>query len=413
MAVGAPARGACPPDPDFDAIRGVDASVLRRIEDNAGVYTDAEAPGDALSILREHGVNFVRLRVWNDPAEGYHDPDGLLEMSERIHAAGMGLLVDFHYSDTWADPGSQSKPAAWTDLAFDDLRAVVRAFTADTVGSLVAQGTPPEMIQVGNEISNGFLWPDGRLDGSPDGNWPHFTALLSAAIAGVRDAEPTDRPIEVVIHYDDGGSNPGARWFFDNLQGHAVPFDTIGLSFYPWWHGTLGDLETNMADLAARYARRVVVLETAYPWTLTWADATSNIVGLPSQLHPGYDASPEGQRAFVADVLDLAARAQAGHRGGVFYWGCEWITTPGFGSPWENLALFDFQGETLDALEEFDRAHTLDRDADGCLTVDDLYAIHTTPTDTDLDGDADLDDVRLLQRAIRRQESAVTLARPE
>ncbi|MBU1676132.1 arabinogalactan endo-1,4-beta-galactosidase, partial [bacterium] len=337
------------------AWRGADISFLPQIEDNGGAYTDGGEPDDLFAILAGHGVNTIRLRLWHTPTEGYCDLDDTLAMARRAHAAGLDLLLDFHYSDTWADPGRQDKPDAWAALPFATLVDSVRVRTRDVLLALRAQGTPPALVQLGNEITPGMLWDDGRVGGAFDTpeQWAQLAQLLGAARDGVSDAfTPAPGP-EIMIHSDRGGDNGGCRWFFGNLLAQGFDFEIIGLSYYPWWHGTLADLEFNLDDLAVRYGKDIVLAEVAYPWTLGWFDDTHNPVGLPEHLLPGYPDTPAGQRAFMETIFALVADAPDGRGRGVFYWAPEWITTPTFGSAWENLALFDETGEVLPALEAF------------------------------------------------------------
>ena len=179
----------------------------------------------------------------------------------------------------------------------------------------------------------------GRSDGrvcspfdTPE-QWEAFGDLVAAGIQGVEEAtEPADS-VKTMIHIDRGGDNGGSRWFFDNLLARGVDFDLIGLSFYPWWHGTLADLEANLADLSNRYGKGIVVAETAYPWTPDWHDDTHNMVGLPEHVLPGYPATVEGQRAFLADLMNTVAGVPDCGGLGVFYWAPEWVAAPSFGSP--------------------------------------------------------------------------------
>src|SRR5690606_33079356 len=156
-----------------------------------------------------------------------------------------------------------------------------------------AQNSLPDIVQIGNEISGGLLWPEGRVGVGYEDNWPQLVGLLWAGVRGVRDALGEGETVLIMLHLDAGGDNEVCRWFFDAVVAAALPFDLIGLSYYPWWHGTMTDAAANVHDLAARYHKPVVIVETAYPWTLGWHDDTHNLVGLESQLHPGYPASPE------------------------------------------------------------------------------------------------------------------------
>jgi arabinogalactan endo-1,4-beta-galactosidase len=344
--------------PDSSWLSGADVSFLQQIEDHGGVYMVDGMPREALEIFADQGFNSIRLRLWHTPAEGYNDLEKTLQMAARIESAGLSLLLDIHYSDTWTDPGQQHKPAAWEGLTFDDLKDSVYHYTRDAIAALKDQNTLPDIVQIGNEITGGMLWDDGRVGGAYDTptQWDQFAQLVVEGIDGVEEALDPGDSVQVMIHIDRGADNAGCRWFFDNLLAQGVEFDLIGLSYYPWWHGTLDQVDTNLADLGSRYGKDIVLVETAYPWTLGWADTTHNIVGDSSQLHDGYPASPEGQRAFLEDLIAVVDSAAGGRGQGVYCWSPEWISTPAMGSAWENLALFDFSGELLGSIHAFDLA---------------------------------------------------------
>ncbi len=338
-------------------IRGADVSSLAKSEDLGGTYRRADGrTDDAVRILAGAGVNWGRLKVWVDPADGYHTTPHVLRTARRLHERGMKLLVDFHYSDTWADPGKQYKPAAWENLHGAALEEAVREHTADVLGALRAQGTPASMVQIGNEINGGMLWPDGSID-----DWPRLAALLTAGAEAARAASPG---VRVALHLAEGGRNEATRWWFDHAVAHGVPFDVIALSFYGYWNGTLADLQANLNDVSARYRKDVVVAETAYPFRLDSKDFLENIVDLPSELVPGYPATPEGQAAWVRDITAVVAAVPRGRGLGLFYWEPTWTAVPGngwdpadpaSGNGWENQALFDYDNRALPALEVLGR----------------------------------------------------------
>lgn len=340
------------------SIFGADISSLKKSEDNGGIYrTDDGKPWDALQILRSEGMNWARLRVWVDPADGYHDKDELLAMAKRIKRSQMKLLVDLHYSDTWADPGHQTKPAAWQDLPFDQLKQAVYDHTFDICHSLKQQNTLPAMVQIGNELNAGMLWPDGHTWNPP--NWDNLAQLLTAGYDAVKACSPKTK---VMIHLANGGDNGLYRWWFDSITARGVPFDVIGVSFYSYWHGSLADLQYNLNDITARYNKDVIVVETAYPFTLADDDGWENIINLESELAAGYPATPQGQAAMLRDVLSIVRAVPNGHGLGVFYWDATWTGVPGngwdptdptSGNAWENQALFDFDDRPLPALKEF------------------------------------------------------------
>ena len=336
------------------SILGADISSLNKSEDMGGVYREADgAEGDALEILRLHGLNYARVRVWVDPADGYHGREEILEMALRLQSLDIQLLVDFHYSDNWADPGKQFKPAAWNNYNFQQLTQAVYDHTFDVCNGLVAQGTPPAMVQLGNEINAGMLWPDGDYN-----HMDSLAALLRAGYQAVEDCSPSTL---VMLHIAEGGDNDLARWWFDNMTRREVPFDVIGISYYPFWHGSLAQLQTNLNDISARYQRDVIVVETAYAFTDQEDDFLPNIANR-SMATPGYPFTPEGQRAMLRDVMAIVRAVPNGRGLGVFYWDATWTavtgngwdsTDPDSGNAWENQALFDFDDRVLPALDEF------------------------------------------------------------
>jgi arabinogalactan endo-1,4-beta-galactosidase len=334
-------------------IRGADISFLQQEEAGKAVFKDSGMVKDAVQIFADHGMNWARLRIWVHPADSVNGLVRTLAMATRIKSAGMKLLLDFHYSDWWADPGKQNKPAAWSSLPFPALEDSVYQYSFDVITALKNQNTLPDMVQPGNEISCGMLWPDGYVCGDSDkpSQWSNLAALLNAGIRGTRDAAHADS-IRIMIHSDRGGDSSGAIWFFDHLTAEGVPFDVIGLSYYPWWQGTLDKLACNLNALSSRYHKDLVVVETAYPWTLGWNDSESNIVGDSSQLHPGYPATPGGQNRFLYALFNTVRHAERGI--GVFYWEPDWISAPGFSSGGENLALFDFNGNALPGISAFE-----------------------------------------------------------
>jgi len=308
---------------------------------------------DALQIFKNHGINYIRLRIWNAPFIGYNNLAKTLVMAKRVKALQMGLLIDFHYSDTWADPGKQTKPAAWAGLPPDQLEQAVHDFTRDVISAPKNQGTLPEMVQIGNEITSGMLWDDGKVGGANDANWPRFAALLNAGIAGVQDSLSGAEKVQILLHVDQGANNQTCRWFFDHIQAQNVPYDLIGLSYYPWWHGSVADFEANLKDLAERYKKPVVVAETGYPWSLENNDSTGNLVTPATQLLPEFPATVAGQRSFLLAEKKILQSVPGGKGLGMFYWAADDITTPRFGSVWENVATFDFKGNVLDSLDVF------------------------------------------------------------
>src|SRR5215471_4847200 len=353
------------------SVVGADVSSLNKSADLGGEYHDDQChPGkrrgwhkneitNALRIMKEHGTEYIRLRVWLNPADGYHDKRDLLEVSRKAHELGLKVLVDLHYSDTWADPGHQAKPAAWASYTVPELRQAVYDHAYDVVNSMRRQGTPPAIVQIGNELNSGMLWPDGHTWNPP--NWANLGEFLTAGAAGVKAADPHTK---VMLHLANGGDNGAFRWWFDNITALNVPYDIIGASYYGYWHGSLGDLQWNLNDVSARYGKDVIVVETAYPFTLDDADGFPNAIGLPWQLVSGYPATPEGQAANLRDVLSIVRAVPNGRGLGAFYWDATWTAVPGngwdptdptSGNNWENQALFDFDDRPTPAMSVLHR----------------------------------------------------------
>jgi arabinogalactan endo-1,4-beta-galactosidase len=245
-----------------DKIIGADISFLPQLESRDMKFFDRSGKqGDAMEILKANGFNYIRLRIFDHPEvrggysfqKGFCDLPHTLQMAKRIKAAGMKFLLDIHYSDTWADPQRQTKPAAWSNLPFTTLKDSVYTYTKSVMQALKNQGCVPDMVQVGNEINHGMLWPDGEIN-----NLDSLANLIYAGIKGVKAVNPSTI---IMLHIALGGQNEEARFFLDNMVSRKVPFDVIGLSYYPKWHGTLPDLQKNMTDLAARYKKYVMVAE--------------------------------------------------------------------------------------------------------------------------------------------------------
>lgn len=257
-----PARAAV--DAHMPFLVGADLSWVPQQEAEGRRFSDARGERDILEILRDHGFNAARLRLFHDPAaeagysaKGFCGLESTLAMAARVKAADMTFLLDYHYSDTWADPGHQVMPAAWRGLGPEALTNAVFAYTRDTLAEFGRRRLAPEMVQIGNEINNGMLWPAGTLK-----NWDGLSAILRAAAAGVRAGAPAAR---IVLHIANGGDNAKSRWFLDRAIASGIPFDIIGQSYYPKWHGTIADLRANLDDLARRYRKPVLVAEHTSP----------------------------------------------------------------------------------------------------------------------------------------------------
>jgi len=342
--------------------RGADLSFEPQEEAAGAHFTDAGAPGSPLQILTDHGLNYVRLRLWVNPPPGYSDLTSDLAMARRIKAAGDKLYLDIHYSDFWADPQHQIIPAGWPqDLA--GLTTKVQNYTQQVIQAFAAQHTPVDMVSIGNEIRNGMLWPVGQVDWTADTGWDNLTTLLKAGVAGARAANPPGHRLLVMLHFDEGGNNADSVRFYDHMVSAQVPFDVIGLSYYPFFHGPVTSMRANVDDLATRYGKPIVIAESQYPWTLAQADGnnTGIFVWNMSQIQAdsaNYPPTPAGQVSFYNDLLSIIHQIPNHLGAGLFYWEPEWIPgvgwEPGAGSPNVNLTLFSYTGQALPSVGLFE-----------------------------------------------------------
>ena len=372
-----------------DFMAGADVSMLAEVERHGGKFSSADGkPADALQILKDAGVTWVRLRLWHTPvfaADVVEDGHVVLKkgaavgggnnglattmrLARRAKALGLKVLLDIHYSDFWADPQTQTKPAAWTDLHGAALQAAVREYTANTLDALDAVGAAPDMVQIGNETNAGMLWPDGQTwsadKSAKIGGDGAFAALLRAGIEGVRANDAlTGHRLPVMVHLA-GGTDPElCHHMLDLFAAERLDYDLVGLSWYPIYHGTLAQLKANLDELATRYRKPLVVVETAYGWTLDNGQATSHVLDAKRAEKAGYPATVAGQAQVIKDVIATVAAVPDGLGRGVFYWEPDWIPAAGAGwrtggdNNWENQALFDYSGRALPSLQALHAPH--------------------------------------------------------
>lgn len=341
-----------PHPPHKLSILGADISSLQRaLGLDARYYDENHVEGHPLQILADHGVNTIRLRVWVNPPHGENNRKKVVEFASVVKAKGLKLLLDFHYSDTWADPAHQVKPAAWAGYNFSQLQKALYMHTFEVCSDLKSSGASPEMVQVGNEINPGMLLPDGST-----GNWDNLSALLKEGYHAVKACLPFT---QVMLHFANAGDKTGAITWFDNAQSHGVPWDMIGLSYYSYWHGTVENMEETLKSMKSHFGKPVIIVETAYPFTFGGNDDELNIIHPSCNLPLDYPVTPAGQAGNLAAVMNAARAAEAA---GVFYWEPTWTTVkgngwdpfnPASGNQWENQALFDFNGKALPAMNEF------------------------------------------------------------
>jgi len=362
-------------------IKGMDLSTLAELDQCSAEYFENGKKTDILEVMKDKDVDTIRIRIWNDPysetgetyGAGGNDADTSLKIAKEVTDAGFGVLMDFHYSDFWADPGKQLKPKAWEGYSIEQLEAAVDEFTYQTINYFLDEGVCVTMVQIGNELSNGLLWPDGKV--------PQYDNIARFVNAGIRAAkrasEKAGHKIYVMIHLDNGGNNALYREWFDHFMESGEEFDIIGLSYYPFWHGTLQMLEDNMNDLAERYGKDLIVAEVSMGFTM---EGYKTFEQLEDSQRKGYATKPEliekieypmtiqGQCDFMKDFLNRIARIKNGKGKGFFYWEPAWIPVKGSGwatqaslqylndpgpcgNEWANQALFDYSGNALPALD--------------------------------------------------------------
>lgn len=358
--------------------KGMDISSLLEVERCHGCFYDGNSRKDLFAILQKYGVNLIRLRLWNDPFDeegnsylgGGCDLDTVRKLALRAQSAHMEWMLDFHYSDAWADPGKQIKPKAWKEYGVDALEEALYGYTKETLLSLKTDHLIPAIVSVGNELTHGLLWPEGRT--------PHFDNIarfISSAIKAVREVLPESK---VIIHLDNGGNMQLYRYWFEEYFMHGgSDFDMIGLSYYPVWHGTLPELKRNLAFLSEKYHKDLLIAETAYPFTL---EDYQSQEGLEEEERKGmaarkenttilpFEISESGQKDFLETLVALIREVPHGCGRGFVYWepawlpckGSEWASKaaieylhekgPG-GNEWANQGLFDYEGNALEALK--------------------------------------------------------------
>jgi arabinogalactan endo-1,4-beta-galactosidase len=329
-------------------IYGGDFSVVKKIEDNGGTYKIDGKVKPALEIFRENGYNYGRVRLFNNPDNNGPECNSLeytISLSKQIKSTGMKLLLDFHYSDTWADPAHQIKPRIWEGLPFNILTDSVYSYSKKVILTMKASGVLPDMVQVGNEITPGFIWPEGKIYKEEGEDWSSFCTLLKAGIKGVKDAYgETDVPI--MIHIDKGGNRKDTEYFFRKIAEQGVEFEIIGQSYYPWWHGDFKDLEENLKWMCENLNKDIYIVETAYYSNGYYPEPSEWVFDIKP-----FPPTPQGQYDFLVK-LDSIARNYPKVKG-IFYWEPEGIPLPEAGMYYLGRGLFDENGNALKGITAF------------------------------------------------------------
>ena len=362
-----------------DFIKGADISTLAEMESQGGkFYNEQGVQQDAIAILKHNGFNYVRLRLWVDPKDangaayggGTNDLETTLALAKRVKAQGMKLLLDFHYSDFWTDPGKQFKPKAWQKMNYDQLKVAIHDYTRDTIATFKKEGVLPDMVQIGNESNGGILWPEGKSWGQGGGEFDRLAGLLNAAISGLRENLSSPSDVKIMLHLAEGTKKDMFHWWFDEITKRDVPFDIIGLSIYTYWDGPLSALKANMDDISKRYNKDVIVVEAAYGQSFENCDNAENSFTEKEAKDGGYPGTVQGQANYIRDLIQSVLDVPDNRGKGVFYWEPTWIVAPGntwatpagmeyihdkwkTGNSRENQALFDCKGKVLPSIKVF------------------------------------------------------------
>jgi len=318
----------------LDYAIGADLSFLKQAEDRGVLFKESDEVKPGLQIFRDHGYNWIRLRLFHTPTRLPNNLEYTIALAREAKKLGFQFLLNYHYSDTWADPGKQYIPKAWEGKSHDELVKAVFEYTRETIVAFRDAGVMPEMVQPGNEIINGMLWPDGKL---PD-NWDNLAELLKAGIDGVDAGRGNaDRPL-IMIHIDQGGNMKRTKAFFDKWHSYGIAYDIIGQSYYPWWHGSVLDLRENLIFMANEYQKDIIMVEVAY--NCEPAEYRNKPAPFPE--------TPEGQRQFLDEVHRLVLSTPHNRGKGVFWW--EPATARG-----GRRTMFDRDGNAMPVITVFDK----------------------------------------------------------
>jgi arabinogalactan endo-1,4-beta-galactosidase len=339
-------------------VMGSDLSFVNQIEDYGGVFKVNNRPKEVYRIFKSNGCNNVRVRLWHNPqwvkdiANGklYSNLADAEKTIRRAKRAGMSVNLDLHYSDDWADPNKQLTPDAWKNLPLNILKDSVYNYTMAVLNYFKARNLIPEMIQIGNETNFGMLWPVGKIVNDSDSSWKNFGVLLNSGIKAVRDFSKTAaiKP-QIILHEAQLQTAP---YWTEKITtvAEVTDFDILGLSHYYKWSTVhpLKEVADTIRLLKNKYHKKVMIVETAFPWTFDNADNYNNLFGDPKELI-GFTATKENQLKYM---IELTQQIIAAGGSGIMYWEPAWITSPmkdrwGSGSSWENAALFDFKGNML------------------------------------------------------------------
>lgn len=351
----------------YSFLKGGDVSELSYIESKGGKFYEDGIEKDCFEILKNRGFNIIRLRLYNDPGNpdytpskylpaGFQDQEDVLQLALRAKAAGMQILLTFHYSDYWTNGSTQIKPHEWTNLSYQDLKTAVNTFTMDVMTAMKDQGTTPQYVSLGNETPGGFLFPDGDYN-----HFSQMAELFNAGYDAVKTVSPESR---VIIHLDDAGNVGLYDWFFGELEKAGGKYDLIGASYYPFWQGrTITEMRDWANYQSAKRGKEILIMETGYNWNPTLPDGSGGQLGNNGPYQNIYPSSPQGQKDFLLELFNSIKTVDQGQVLGDIYWDPVMIAVPGVG--WQlgapnvvaNTTLFDFNGNALISLDAFKYNH--------------------------------------------------------
>jgi len=359
-----------------DFAMGVDASMVLKVEEQGGVYYNADGvEQDVFQIMADHGVNFFRVRIWNNPFNKYGEGfgggdvnvDRAIEMATRAKAAGMNVMVDLHYSDFWADPDTQTVPTKWAAYTKAELITAVGTFTTATLNQFKNAGIRVDAIQLGNEINNGLLFPSGKIDWSSPAEGYDF--VCDVLKSGISAAKAVNKNIYTVIHLANGGSKDEFNDYFAEVESRGVDYDIIGASYYPYYHGTLEELQANLDNVSSKYKKPVIIAEMSYGFTDEANEFAANTYSSQVEDAGKFLTSIQGQATAIHDVIEVLSKVPDNRGLGIFYWEPAWLPVEGAGwatktsglvtvdglDTWANQALFSYTGKVLPSMSVFDK----------------------------------------------------------
>jgi arabinogalactan endo-1,4-beta-galactosidase len=314
---------------------GADLSFMKSAEDRGFAFKENNEAKSCIKIFKDHGYNWIRLRLFHSPTDLPNNLEYTIALAKSAKSEGLKFLLDYHYSDTWADPGKQFIPKAWTGMSHKQLVKAVFEYSRESIRKFREAGVMPDMVQIGNEVINGILWPDGKI---PE-NWDNFAELIQAGINGVNAGCDTLNHPDIMIHIDQGGNRQRTKYFFDRLLSYGIDFDYIGQSYYPWWHGTLLDLRENLIFTAETYKKPIILVEVAY---------CSSPTEYKTKQAP-FPESPEGQKEFLDEVNKIVLETPDNLGRGVFWW------EPATYGGRSTRDFFDENGNVLPVVTVFDK----------------------------------------------------------